>query len=231
MTGSDRRAGEQRLLADRDVASRIAIVMWVVAVAFSVAVAIQASAGWIQSVDDQVYTFVVEHEVDALVRFGEILGIVGSIVVMAPVMIGVAVVLVVKRRWSALTIWVVAIAVSQLASITMKNLYERPRPLLPLVETTSFSFPSGHAITGAVFAVGLMIVLVPPIRRRPSYRVIAVAYIVAMAWSRVYVRAHWLSDVTAGVAIGVAIAVTAALTVMKLDDRALSHDGTDGSGS
>ena len=227
VTGTDRRSDEQRILADRHLALWIALVMWAISGTISLAMAIQGSADWIQSVDDRVYSFVVENEVAALVWFGEFLGVVGSVVIMAPLMIGVAVFLGAKRRWSALTVWVSAIAVSQLVSITMKNLYARPRPPLPLVETTSFSFPSGHAITGAVFAIGVMFVLVPFARRLPLYWAIALTYVVVMAWGRVYVRAHWLSDVTAGIAIGTAVILTAALLIVCLDDRSTSRSSVE----
>jgi membrane-associated phospholipid phosphatase len=212
------------LLVDSHRALWIVVAMWVVAGAISLAMAIQVSADWIQSVDDRVYGFVIENEVSALVRFGEFLGVVGSAWVMAPVAIGIAMFLGVKHRSNALAIWVSAFAVSQLISITMKNLYGRPRPPLPLVETTSFSFPSGHAITGAVVAIGLMLVLVPPARRRPLYWTIALIYVIAMAWGRIYVRAHWLSDVTAGVAIGVAVVLTGALLFLWLDGRPTARE-------
>ena len=221
------RSPEPPVLADRRVVLWIAIVMWVVAGAISLAMAIQGSADWIQSVDDRVYSFVVENEVATLVWFGKFLGVVGSVWGMAPVAIGIALFLGFKHRWDALTIWVSAFAVSQLVSITMKNMYSRPRPPLPLVETTSFSFPSGHAITGAVFAIGVMIVLVPSARRMPLNWAIALIYVVAMAWGRVYVRAHWLSDVTAGVAIGTAVILTAALLILWLDDRPTSRSSVE----
>jgi undecaprenyl-diphosphatase len=226
MESSESRDGQQ-LIANRRSVLWAVLAMWVVAGTISLALAIQGSAGWIQSVDDRVYSFVVENEVSALAWFGEFLGVVGSVWVMAPVAIAIVLFLGVKHRWDALTIWVSAFAVSQLVSITMKNQYGRPRPPLPLVETTSFSFPSGHAITGAVFAIGVMIVLVPPVRRLPLYWTIALAYVVAMAWGRVYVRAHWLSDVTAGVAIGTAVVLTAALLILWLDDRSTSRGSVE----
>ncbi len=228
MTASDGSADGRSLVRDRRLALWVALVAWAVAGAVSLAVAVQGSAVWLQSIDDRVYAFVVENEVGSLVWLGEFLGVFGSLLVMAPLMIGVAVFLGVKRRWSALTIWISAVVVSQLVSVTMKNLYGRPRPPLPLVETTSFSFPSGHAITGAVFAIGVMIVLVPPARRTPVAWVVAIIYIAAMAWSRVYIRAHWLSDVTAGVAIGTAVVVSAALLIMWLDDRQPTAESVDG---
>lgn len=228
MTGFGGPLSRDTQLVDRKSASWIAIVMLTVAAAISLAMAIQPSADWIQSIDDQVYSFVVAHEVGGLVWVAEFLSFFGSIVVMAPVMIGIAVFLGATRRWNALTIWVTAVAVSQLVSVTMKNVYGRLRPPIPLVETTSFSFPSGHAITGAVFAIGLMIVLVPYARRRPGYWVIAVVYIAAMAWSRVYLRVHWLSDVTAGVAIGTAIVLAVTLLVGWTDDRKQFSESVDG---
>jgi membrane-associated phospholipid phosphatase len=218
----------ERLLGDRRTALVLAVVLWAIAGAFALALAIQGSADWLQSIDDRVYTYVVENEVGSLAWLGEFLGVFGSVVVMGPLMIGVAVFLGVKHRWSALTVWISAVTVSQLVSITMKNLYGRPRPPFPLVETTSFSFPSGHAITGAVFAIGLMIVLVPPARRRPVYWVVAIIYIIAMAWSRVYVRAHWLSDVSAGVAIGAGVVVCAALLTVWIDGRQHAAGSVDG---
>lgn len=216
------------MLTDRRLVLWIALVMWAIAGLISLAMAIQGSADWIQSIDDRVYTFVVENEIGAFVWLGEFLGVFGSVVVMAPLMIGVAVFLGIRHRWSALTVWVIAIAVSQLVSITMKNVYGRPRPPLSLVETTSFSFPSGHAITGAVFAIGVMIVLVPPAKRKPLFWFISVVYVLAMAWGRVYVRAHWLSDVTAGVAIGTAVVLSAAILILWLDDRSAPRGYVEG---
>ena len=228
MTDPEGSASERRLISDRRLVLWIALVMWAVAGVISMAMLIQVSADWIQSVDDHVYSFVVDNEVGALVSVARFLGQIGSVVVMAPVMIGIAVLLGVQRRWSAVTIWVTAIAVSQFVSIAMKNLYTRARPPLPLVETTSFSFPSGHAITGAVFAIGLIVLLVPPARRLPIHWAIAALYIVAMAWSRVYSRAHWLSDVTAGIAIGTAIFLAVTLLVVRDDDRQQFTEGVDG---
>ena len=228
VTVSGGRVVGQQVFVDSVLAPRVALVMWAIAGAVSLAMAITGSADWIQSVDDRVYSFVVENEAVVLVLIGEFLGVVGSVWVMAPVAIGIVLILGIKRRWDALTIWVSAFAVSQLVSIMMKTLYARPRPPMPLVETTSFSFPSGHAITGAVFAIGVMIVLDPSVRRLPLYWTIAIVYIVAMAWGRVYVRAHWLSDVTAGVVIGTAVVLSAALLIVWIDDRSTPRGSIEG---
>ncbi len=46
---------------------------------------------------------------------------------------------------------------------------------------------------------------------------LAAAFAVLMALSRVYLRAHWLSDAAGGAALGAAVAIGAAALVHWLD--------------
>ena len=48
---------------------------------------------------------------------------------------------------------------------------------------------------------------------------LAAAFAVVMALSRVYLRAHWLADVAAGVALGAAIAILCAAIMHRIDDH------------
>lgn len=77
----------------------------------------------------------------------------------------------------------------------------------PLVGTTSYSFPSGHAVAGAAIAIALVMLLVPVGQRRRNLEMIAAAFAVIMGLSRVYLRAHWLSDAVAGVAMGAGVVI------------------------
>jgi undecaprenyl-diphosphatase len=90
---------------------------------------------------------------------------------------------------------------------SLKAAYDRPRPPGSLISTSGASFPSGHAIAGAVTAVGLVLVLLPPGRARWRWEARAIAFSFLMALSRVYLRAHWLSDVVAGALLGGALAL------------------------
>ncbi len=197
--------------------ARMAAAALLVAVVISVMVAFDGPAAWVQSIDDSVHGFFVTNEVSALVALGRFFGFVGSVPVMATVVVAIAAYLGSARRWNEFMVWVIAIAASQAVIVTMKSLYGRQRPSLSLMETVDLSFPSGHAVTGAVVAFGLVLVVVPPSKRRRVYWFVAVAYAVMMAWSRVYVRAHWLSDVTAGLAIGTAIVALAWLLIARID--------------
>jgi undecaprenyl-diphosphatase len=76
-----------------------------------------------------------------------------------------------------------------------------------LYATDSFSFPSGHAIAGAVTAVGIVIALLPPGPKRWRWEVQAGVFAGLMALSRTYLGVHWLSDVVGGTLLGVTLAV------------------------
>jgi len=89
----------------------------------------------------------------------------------------------------------------------VKSAIDRPRPPDSLIATSAASFPSGHAIAAAVTAVGLVLVLVEPGPSRWRWEVRAVVFASAMALSRVYLRAHWLSDVVAGALLGCGLAL------------------------
>ena len=85
----------------------------------------------------------------------------------------------------------------------------RPYALLPdalvlVTRTTDPSFPSDHAcVTGAV-AVGLFFV-----DRRLGWTAAAAALL--MAFTRVYVGAHWPLDVVAGLAVGATVSLLVVL--------------------
>ena len=69
------------------------------------------------------------------------------------------------------------------------------------------SFPSGHAIAGAVTAFGLVVVLLPASPRRWVAIGFASAFAGLMAISRTSLAAHWLTDTIAGACIGTGLAL------------------------
>ncbi|WP_354004380.1 phosphatase PAP2 family protein [Ramlibacter pallidus] len=94
-----------------------------------------------------------------------------------------------------------------LVNLALKHAFQRDRPVLedPLVHLTTYSFPSGHAVASTVF-YGALCLLAWHHARAPGLRAAAAAGAAAMVLlvcaSRVYLGAHYLSDVIAGVAVG-----------------------------
>ena len=89
----------------------------------------------------------------------------------------------------------------------LKFLLARPRPeFLPGVATAiSPSFPSAHS-TGTVALVGSVACLVARGQRGREHRgailAVAVAIVVMIGFSRIYLGVHYLTDVLAGVLVG-----------------------------
>jgi undecaprenyl-diphosphatase len=73
------------------------------------------------------------------------------------------------------------------------------------------SFPSGHSADTTAVCIGLAIVVVAALVRRPAERVavfgVALAFSVAVGLSRVILGVHWPTDVMAGWAVGLGTAV------------------------
>ena len=110
------------------------------------------------------------------------------------------------RRVSAL-LFVGAVLGGWMLESLMKITFRRHRPDLwpALVKETTYSFPSGHATMCSLFFGGLVAVVFHVTRRRairmPAL-VAGVALIVAVDFTRVYLGAHWLTDVVAGTLLG-----------------------------
>jgi membrane protein DedA with SNARE-associated domain/membrane-associated phospholipid phosphatase len=135
-----------------------------------------------------------------------------------------AVVLASRRRPVELVALVAGFAGIYLAVQLTKAGVDRPRPLRPLVDTRGTSFPSGHAAYSTVWVAAAM--LVGP-RGTPAGRAaLVVAGLVvtaAVGLSRVYLRAHYFSDVAAGWGLGFAILGLSAIVALVVGH--IRHNG------
>ncbi|WP_026902446.1 phosphatase PAP2 family protein [Pedobacter glucosidilyticus] len=111
-----------------------------------------------------------------------------------------------KRHWFALK--VPAVSLSSLALIlSLKSLFNRPRPLSPLLyQELGLSFPSGHALSAVTF-YGLIvyIISISSLTKQTKFIInsLLVVIIFMVGLSRIYLRVHYTSDVIAGFCAGV----------------------------
>jgi undecaprenyl-diphosphatase len=136
-----------------------------------------------------------------------------------PVRVVIAGFLAWRRRWWHLAAFGGAILLSEISISALKVAYHRGRPPGSLVHTSGGSFPSGHAVAAAVTAVAAVIALFPEGPKRYGWGALAVVFSLAMALSRAYLAAHWLSDAVGGVLLGTSFALIAALAVHDIRER------------
>jgi membrane-associated phospholipid phosphatase len=165
--------------------------------------------------DASVYRVIEAHRTGAATLVAKGLNLIGSGIITVPLRILVAIYLLVRKRRRALAAWIVTWIVAEVGLTVAKAWFMRARPLNPLVVPTGFSFPSGHAVATASIAVALVLVTLPAGPRRRKWEFVAAGFAFIMALSRVYLAAHWFSDVVAGTLLGTGVALGAAALVTE----------------
>jgi membrane-associated phospholipid phosphatase len=165
-----------------------------------------AIRAWSPSFDLEAVQAVAAHRSGTLTRVASAVTPLGSLIWLAPLVVGVMLLLL--RRWQrpqdALGLVVVATGAALLA-IGSKPIVGRPRPPVEhLAQVSSFSFPSEHAAQAA--AIYLALALLPgagwPALWRRVLMGAALGLAVVVAASRVYLGVHYPTDVAAGLLLG-----------------------------
>jgi undecaprenyl-diphosphatase len=110
-----------------------------------------------------------------------------------------------KRAWRTSVFWLVAVAGASALNTVIKVTLHRARPDELLYSGWSaFSFPSGHSTTNMVLYGFLAFLIARELRPalQLSIALGAAALIFLIAFSRLYLGAHWFSDVVGGAAFG-----------------------------
>ncbi|MDP5226566.1 MULTISPECIES: phosphatase PAP2 family protein [Arthrobacter] len=121
-----------------------------------------------------------------------------------------------RREWRRPLLLMGAMAVAVTASSLIKHELSRARPdpaFMVLGLEPSPSFPSGHTLGSAVFALTLAWLLVAHSRRRTTTpaRTAVVAFGLAalfaavVGYSRIYLGYHWLTDVLASAGLSLVV--------------------------
>ena len=131
----------------------------------------------------------------------------GSNLVLIPLVLGLGGYFILRRRdWRPLAKLAASLLGAVLLYEIVKPLVGRPRPPARFQVGYHFSgsaFPSGHTTQGiAVWGMIALLTAAALGRRKYIPFVVAVLIVVVVGFSRIYLGAHWLSDVLGGYALG-----------------------------
>jgi undecaprenyl-diphosphatase len=141
----------------------------------------------------------------------------GSATVAIAVIAAVSVVLAYKRCWRTLAYWLTAVGFAQLLVWILKRTLERARPMGMYEGVDQFSFPSGHAASSIVLYGFLAFLLAQgkSPRIRMAITLLAAGLVGLIAFSRLYLGAHWLSDVLGSLSFGTAWVALLSIVYMQ----------------
>jgi len=110
----------------------------------------------------------------------------------------------------------VAVILSMILDVALKSIFTRERPnILRLINETSYSFPSGHAMNNAALYTILVLLIFKFIKNKPiktALTAVCITLTFAIGYSRIYLGVHYAGDVLGGWLLGSAISIFIYLT-------------------
>jgi membrane-associated phospholipid phosphatase len=158
--------------------------------------------------DERLSLSIGQHTAPATLHVFAALTRLGDPLILTVLCVLVAAWLLLKGRRGLALAWVVALAGNGILNQTLKQVFERVRPLHEhgLVQAQGWSFPSGHS-SGALVAYGMLayvLVRTLPARWHLPLMLLATALAFTVGSSRVFLQVHFASDVAAGFLSGTA---------------------------
>lgn len=201
-SGTNEQAAERRVLPFKGTV--LFAIAGLATVAF-VAIAVRVLAGHADSFDRTWTLAVRKLDTDVLDYVFIAFTMIGSGPLLWGAILLVAVLAIRNHRWQLALLIAANGIVAQIVNLGLKTWFVRPRPTLfeEIARPSSWSFPSGHAMSavqiwGVIAAV--LIALYP--RRRVVIVLANLILIAGIGLSRVYLGVHWPTDVLAGFAAG-----------------------------
>jgi undecaprenyl-diphosphatase len=151
-----------------------------------------------------------------LVDVAKVVSVLGAFPTVAGLVTATTALLVVRRRYADAVVLVVGLILVYVAVNVTKGAIDRPRPSGSLIDTSGAAYPSGHT----AYAVAWVAVAVALTRRLNLVAsgvlvFVALGIAAAVGVSRIYLRAHWWSDVAGAWGLGAGIfALLAAIALV-----------------
>jgi membrane-associated phospholipid phosphatase len=184
---------------------------------------------WVVRFDHSFSASLYEHSSVNAVRIFQLVSVFGDASTLAYISLLFVIALVTIRYWRLLFLWTITLPGAGILNQFLKNTLQRQRPQLPKpwIAESGWSFPSGHAMCSLVI-YGLLaysICFLPTSRTvRLSFGILTILLVIAIGFSRLYLGAHYFSDVMAGY-----LAATFWLVVCITGNQAARYLSTFGS--
>ncbi|MBK5260844.1 MAG: phosphatase PAP2 family protein [Thermoanaerobaculia bacterium] len=161
----------------------------------------------LRAIDTQVHRWAATERSTGATTFFMLMTTIGTPVGLGIIVAIVCCVLLAGGRYRWFWYLLTTSAVGALMVVRLKLYFARERPALAeaLRQAHGYSFPSGHAMGSTVVALALAYLVS---RTKWAWKVraallsVLVTFIVSVAFSRVYLGVHWISDVAAGITGG-----------------------------
>lgn len=182
-------------------------------------------SGDLAVLDRPTLAWLVDHREPVLTTLMTAVSTVGGEVVLTALAVVTVAALAWRRRFDEALLLGLALGAAEALSLVLKHAVGRSRPpvgdVVGPVETT-LSFPSGHTIGTATFALVLAYLgwrRSPGVRRAVGGLVGAGGATVLMASSRLYLGDHWLTDVLGSIALATGMLALVVLADLRLRRR------------
>lgn len=150
-----------------------------------------------------------KQESPALTRAAKIISLFGSVAFLAVASICAAIVFIWKGWRDAVLGLALTMVGGSLLNMVLKQAFERQRPVFekPLVDLTTFAFPSGHTMGATLFYMFIAAVVAYAMKSK-GVRVLAFScamlIVAVIGATRIYLGAHFFTDVIGAIAAGLA---------------------------
>ena len=143
---------------------------------------------------------------ELLVDIAKVVSGLGAFPTVGALVLALVVVLGSRRRVAELVGLVAGLVLVYVAVQAAKAGVDRPRPPAPLIDTSNSSYPSGHAAYATVWVAGAVAASWRlGLASRATLVFVALGLAAAIGLSRIYLRAHYFSDVAGGWGLGFGI--------------------------
>lgn len=132
-----------------------------------------------------------------------------------------------QKSWRTALHALALLVLTCLSILVFKHVIHSPRPWGIVTNTETFSFPSGHTTLSSTFYFGLGLLLIHASKikcRWPLYTIISLI-VLTICVSRLYLGAHWFTDIVAGWILSAALLMLVAISYMRKSEKTINPKG------